>query len=147
MKRRKFIGSLSLGAAGFIAGGYIFFEKFESLARKIIIADTSSLNVSSTEIDKFFADVAKSRNAINSFPSSNQQLIKWHYHMDNSLFNLPYYSKYMQYRSKIVGFFLLSTDFFINKMDPAKPVKYRALYDPYQIPCSNPFSSTFYPDV
>jgi len=41
--------------------------------------------------------------------------------------------------------YLLSTDFFRNKMDESKPVKFIGFYDPYQMPCSNPFTSLYYP--
>ena len=45
----------------------------------------------------------------------------------------------------LVENYLLSTDFFINKMDESKTVKYLGLYDPYTKPCFNPFSRLYYP--
>ena len=36
--------------------------------------------------------------------------------------------------------FLLSSDFFWNGADVAKVVGYRAYYDPYELPCANPFA-------
>lgn len=147
MKRRNFIWLFTVSAGGVAAGGYVFFEKFESLARKIIIKDTSSLNISTEEIDKYLLASRKNKNLVNGLPFPNQQLLKWHYYLDNPLFSLPYNTKYTIDRSRIVGDFLISTDFFINKMDPQKPVKYTGIYDPYQRPCSNPFSNLFYPDA
>jgi hypothetical protein len=47
--------------------------------------------------------------------------------------------------SMITQEYLLSTDFFRNKMDESRIVKYIGFYNPYQMPCTNPFSSTFYP--
>lgn len=41
--------------------------------------------------------------------------------------------------------YILSTDFFRNKMDETKPVQYLGLYNPYKTPCANPFSGTYYP--
>ena len=41
--------------------------------------------------------------------------------------------------------YILSTDFFRNKMDETKPVQYLGLYNPYKNPCANPFSATYYP--
>lgn len=128
-------------------GGYIFFEKFESLVRKIIIKDTSSLKVSFEEIDKYLDAARRNKHLISDMPLSNQQLLKWHYYLDNSWFALPYNNKNNVDRSKIVGDFLLSTDFFTNKMDISKPVKFTAVYDPYQKPCCNPFSNIFYPNT
>lgn len=147
MKRRNFIWLLTAGAAGAAAGGYVFFEKFEDLARKIIIKDTSSLTISTEEIDKYLVASRKNKNLVNGLPFSNQQLLKWHYYLDNPLFSLPYNTKYKIDRSRIVGDFLLSTDFFTNKMDIKRPVKYIEVYDPYQRPCSNPFSNLFYPNT
>jgi len=147
MKRRNFIGLATLAASGVAASGYISFEKFEMLMRKIIIKDTASLKVDLQEIDKFFADTSKYKVWNNLFPFANQQVIRWHYYVDNPLFSLPYSSNYKLYRSKIVGLFLLSSDFFVNKMDVNKPITYRSLYDPYISPCSNPFSNLFYPGV
>ena len=67
--------------------------------------------------------------------------------MDNGLFTLPYTVNYNAYRNKIVLIFLLSTNFFVNRMDESKPVYFTSVYDPYQIPCSNPFSNLFYPEA
>jgi hypothetical protein len=43
--------------------------------------------------------------------------------------------------------YLLSSDYFINKMDEDKTVQYLGFYNPYRSPCANPFSSLHYPDV
>jgi len=47
----------------------------------------------------------------------------------------------------LIESYLLSTDFFINKMDESKPLKYLGLYNPYTKPCFNPFSKLYYPPV
>ena len=41
--------------------------------------------------------------------------------------------------------YLLSTDFFQNRMDERREVKYLGWYNPYKTPCANPFSSIYYP--
>lgn len=147
MNRRNFIGLATLSTLGVAAGGFIFLEKFETLARKIIIKDAMSLNIDVKVVDEFFAEANKYQTWKRLFPFANQQLLKWHYYLDNKLFVLPYNTNYRLERNKIVGLFLLSTDFFVNKMDVTKPIAYRSLYDPYRSPCSNPFSNLFYPDV
>jgi hypothetical protein len=43
--------------------------------------------------------------------------------------------------------YLLSSDYFLNKMDENRTVQYLGLYNPYRSPCANPFSSLHYPDV
>jgi len=147
MKRRGFIGLAIFAAAGATAGGLIYKERFEGLAKKIILKDTASLKIAPEEIDKFFTDASRDGLWDKLFPFSHKQLLKWHYHLDNGLFKLPYATNYNVYRSKIVGTFLLSTNFFKNKMDPNKPVKYEYLFDPYKYPCSNPFSNLYYPQA
>lgn len=147
MKRRNFIGLVTLGTAGALTGGYIFLENFEKFARKIIVKDTTSLKVDPAEIDKFMAVAAKKNVWNDLFPFHHKQLIKWHYYINNGMFTLPYLANYNAYRNKIVMTFLLSTNFFMDKMDESKKVHFTNLYDPYQIPCSNPFSNIFYPEV
>ena len=57
-----------------------------------------------------------------------------------------YYFNVQSTSSKaLVKDFLQATDFFYNKMDESKEVKYTGLYNVYQKPCSNPFSHYFYP--
>lgn len=147
MKRRNFIGLITLGVAGAAVGGYIVLENFEKFARKIIVKDTASLKINPAEIDKFMAAAAKKNVWGDLFPFHHKQLLKWHYYINNGMFTLPYLANYNAYRNKIVMTFLLSTNFFIDKMDESKPVHFTNLYDPYQIPCSNPFSNIFYPEV
>ena len=149
MKRRTFLGLAGLATAGIAVGGYIAFQNFEKFARTIIVKDTASLKLDPSEIDKFFKAVsAGKRNVLDDlFPFHHRQLLKWHYYVDNGLFTLPYRVNYNAYRSKIVLIFLLSTNFFINRMDESKPVYFTSVYDPYKIPCSNPFSNLFYPEA
>lgn len=147
MKRRNFIGLVTLGTAGVLTGGYIFLENFEKFARKVIVKDTASLKVDQVEIDKFMTAAAKKNVWNDLFPFHHKQLLKWHYYINNGMFTLPYLANYNAYRNKIVMTFLLSTNFFVDKMDESKKVHFTDLYDPYQIPCSNPFSNIFYPEV
>lgn len=147
IKRRKFLITAGIGAlvAGF--GGYVYFESFEKTIRKIIVKDTRELNVSEAEIDKFMAATRKENFWKKTYAFGHQQVIKWHYYIDNALFSLPYERNYQFYRGRIVAMFLLSTNFFQDKMDEKIPVKFTTVYDPYQSPCSNPFSNIYYPEV
>jgi len=45
----------------------------------------------------------------------------------------------------LIKYFLLSTDFFINKTDESKVVNYLGLYSPYLSPVPNPYSFVIYP--
>ncbi|MFT3948645.1 MAG: hypothetical protein QM763_16905 [Agriterribacter sp.] len=147
MRRRRFISIITLATAGLTAGAYIVLEDFERFARKIIMKDTAQLKINSGEVDKFFRAAREKKIWDDIFPFHHRQILKWHYYINNGLFTLPYVANYNAYRSKIVATFLLSTDFFINKMDESKPVHFTMLYNPYLTPCLNPFSDIFYPEV
>lgn len=45
----------------------------------------------------------------------------------------------------LLKYFLLSTDFFINKTDESKTVNYLGMYSPYSSPIPNPYSFIIYP--
>lgn len=142
MKRRKFLELVSLGLAGTTIG-IISLPDFENIIEKIIVKDTADLAISPKIISQYLAE-AKERDVWQNFNFSKREFFRSHYFLSNSVFRLPYYSKYVQYRSEIVGNFLLSTDFFTNKMDPNHAVQYVGLYDPYFRPCGNPFSNLYY---
>lgn len=46
---------------------------------------------------------------------------------------------------ELIKYFLLSSDFFIHKMDESRTVNYLGLYSPYKSPVPNPFSFIIYP--
>ncbi len=146
MHRRKFfkLGFLSLGAVAAGGGAYVFFEKFEELAKKIILADTAGLGIDRDVYDQFFIDIEKKRKWDSIFFSHHKQILKWHYYINNPLFTLPYKTSYEVNRSKLVGTFLLSTNFFYEKMNPQVKIKYIGLHDPYERSCANPFSNIYY---
>lgn len=142
MKRRKFLGMLSLGAAG-TAVGVATLPGFNKLVKRIIENDTKELNVADGAIDQYLMD-AHERKVFDKYNFAKKEFIRIHYFLDFPLLPIPYRSKYTQYRSEIVGHFLLSTNFFFNKMDTNKVIKYESIYDPYFRPCSHPFSNLFY---
>lgn len=45
----------------------------------------------------------------------------------------------------LIKYFLLSSDFFINKMDESKEVRYLGLFNSYLSPVPNPYSFVLYP--
>lgn len=46
---------------------------------------------------------------------------------------------------EMIKYYLLSSDFFINKTDEQKVVNYLGLYSPYKSPVPNPYSFVLYP--
>lgn len=142
MNRRKFLGLISLGLAG-SALGILSLPGFEKVIEKVIVNDTEKLSLSPESISKYIVE-AKDKNIWKNFNFAKREFFRAHYFFNNSLFKLPYHNKYIQYRSEIVGSFLLSTDFFMNKMNTERTINYVSLYDPYFRPCSNPFSNLYY---
>lgn len=58
---------------------------------------------------------------------------------------LPAKDKFAQYRNMMVEKYLLSTNFFYNRMDESKPVEYSGfIMGPYSTPCVNPFAFPAY---
>jgi hypothetical protein len=45
----------------------------------------------------------------------------------------------------LIKYYLLSSDFFINKTDESKVVNYLGAYSPYKSPVPNPYSFVIYP--
>lgn len=142
MKRRKFLGILSLGTAGAVIG-VTALPDFNKIVKRIIEQDTKELNIEEGAIGKYLKD-AHERKIFDKYNFAKKEFIRIHYFLDAPMVPMPYRSKYTQYRSEIVGHFLLSTNFFFNKMDTTKAIKYESIYDPYFRPCSHPFSNLFY---
>lgn len=141
MKRRKFLGILSIGVVG-TAVGVAAFTDFEMIVKTIISNDTKDLNVSEEIIERYLKDAHEKR-AFQHLGFSKKEFIRINHFLGSPSF-FPYRNKYEQYRSEIVGHFLLSTDFFSHKMDTSRVIKYESFYDPYFRPCSHPFSNLFY---
>ncbi len=145
MTRRKFIlGLLVLIAT--VAGGILFIVPFESIVGKILRKQLSYLNVDEDAIGRFTQDISASGYyARKDFGWKKQAFVNVFYFLENPWIPLPGHQRFKLYSSFFVSDFLLSTDFFLNKMDEGRKVTYIALYEPYKRPCSNPFSNLFYP--
>jgi len=145
ISRRKF---LFIGLAAFVSAAVvsISFLSFDRVVFYIIKNDLSFLSVKDEQIEKFIKDARKQNHWNNKFFNWKKQLfVRLSYLVSSVWTNFPYAYKYRQYRSEIVGDFLLSTDFFMNKMDEDQALNYIALYHPYKRACSNPFSNLYYP--
>ena len=141
--RRKFLkltaaGALALGA-GYV--GLKTFSPFRKVIVDILYADLKGLKIKQGDIEKF-ADEAAMQNPW-KFNAKKQKLmamygpIKW--------MPLPFKKEYKIYRDDVVSRFLLSSNFFTNKMDESKEISYTGvIWGPYSTPCMNPFSSMFY---
>ena len=146
MTRRLFI-ILGLTFLGGSLLGLLAFPSFNSVLKSILQKDLKFLKIEPEEIQKFIDDADKKDFWKRNYYDSKKMLfIRIYYVLNNRLISIPYQFKYFQLKEKIVGEFLLSTSFFRNRMDESKPVKYMGLYNPYLMPCSNPFSNLYYPN-
>lgn len=142
MQRRKFVWMTAGGIAlSFISLSGLFASRsFKKVVYNILVEDLKGLQVSEASIKQYLEDAEAEYYW--GFTNGKKQFVKAHY---NIPLPLPYSVKYKHFRTIIVGTFLLSTDFFINKMDVTKQINYLAYYNPYKRACYNPFSSMYYP--
>jgi hypothetical protein len=132
MKRRKFLAIAGVGGVLAALASFKFITlPFESVAKRIIISELDYLKLDEEGLDKFVADYTKLKDR-------NYKLTMKGY----SLFGIN--SAKSGKVHQLVSAYLLSTDFFQNKMDQTRTVKYVGLYDPYTRPCSHPFSHAHY---
>ncbi|MEQ8361803.1 MAG: hypothetical protein RIF39_08920 [Cyclobacteriaceae bacterium] len=125
------------------AASFFMAINFDKAVKGIIKKDTSKLSVEDKIIDQFMQD-ARNDGKWDQFNFEQKLFIKFGYYFKNTMIPFPYKNKFTQYRSFIVRNFLLSTDFFLNKMDSKKKLRYIGLHNPYRRPCSNPFSNGYY---
>lgn len=146
MNRRRFIRISILSIIGAAAATVIAFYNFDSFVLRMLKKDLKTLNVEEQDLKRFITDANNNhywkKNAIDS---KKRAFLFVFYFIPN--IGLPYQFKFAQIKGRIVGTFLLSTDFFMNKMDESKKLKYVGFYDPYLRPCQNPFSNLYYNDL
>ncbi len=141
--RRRFI-KLSVASILAVGVGYVgikTFATFKNVIIDILHADLEGLNIKQGEIEKFALQASQSNPW--GFNEKKKKLLALYRSSRN--IPLPFKEEYKMYRDEIVSRFLLSTDFFLNKMDERKEIKYTGvIWGPYTTPCINPFSSLFY---
>ena len=134
MKRRNFlkIGGISAALVA-LPGVSLIYASSKSCAIDLILKEFHFLKVNPDDVEQYVNDI------YSQFEEEKNTLwemkIKAHYY-----FNVQSTSS----RGLVKGF-LQATDFFYNKMDEGKDVKYLGLYNAYQRPCANPFSHLYYP--
>ena len=143
MKRRTFLKAVA-GVTLAFGGTYFIVPSFAEAAENVIRVATRNLNIDQKVIDAFIESANKEKYWQN-FSRMKKEFFRTASLLENGVGFVPYSGKYLQYKNQIVGQFLLSTDFFINKMDSRKKIQYVSFYNPYKMPCANPFSSSYYP--
>ncbi len=142
MKRRKFLKVFSISTLSVTILGMVFIPSFENVIKGIIKEDLQKKNPDHKVVDKFFkkADEEGIWERI-FYTLEKREFLRLHYMFTNKFVTLPYRNKYKDLRAEIVGLFLLSTNYFTKREEEV--VEFIAVYNPYNRPCSNPFTSLY----
>ncbi len=137
MRRRNFLKIAGAGTAAVVAlpAGWYVATSVQEAAAGIITHELSYLELEPEGVARFVDDYLK--DPLSQYTPAK---LKAYYALrtgaDASMMVADLTRKY-----------LLSSDYFINKMDEHRTVQYLGFYNPYRSPCANPFSSIHYPDV
>lgn len=142
MKRRTFIKA-GVVLAGIGLAAFFMVPSFKETIAKMLAKTTAQLKIKPDFIDLFIQEATQEQFWA-KFSLSKKVLIVIHTNAGFLKSILPYRNKYLLYKGQITGHFLLSTDFFLKKMDTTQSLTYIGFYNPYKQPCFSPFSSNFY---
>jgi hypothetical protein len=137
MRRRNFLKIAGAGTAAVVAlpAGWYVATSVQEAATGIITRELGYLKLEPQGVARFVDDYLK--DPLSQYTPGK---LKAYYALrtgaDASMMVADLTRKY-----------LLSSDYFINKMDEHRTVQYLGFYNPYRSPCANPFSSIHYPDV
>jgi hypothetical protein len=136
MQRRKFLTLIGLGATTATILPTIGFASISAkdAAVNILMNEFSYLTLDKPGVEQFVEDYLK----YDIYTPHLDIKIK-------SYYVLGIKSNKSSVIHAIANKYLLSTDFFLNKMDGKQQVKYLGFYNPYRTPCSNPFSHIYHP--
>ena len=131
LKRRKFLELAGIGGALLLLPISVFFavKSLEDIAVDLITDEFHYLNLDKEGVRKYAQDYLQKDKP--SFSSG----IKW-----RSYYVLNFNSNDSDNIKFLVTYYLLSSDFFINRMDESKMVRYMGINHQYTAPCSSHFS-------
>jgi hypothetical protein len=136
MERRRFLLLIGVGAAGIAipASAYFLSSTVKEYAVLLIKRELYYLKLEEGSVEKYVNDYFQ-------YPSNNlMDKLKW-----KAMYYLNIRPDKANSFFELLKYYLLSSDFFINKADETKIVKYLGLYSPYKSPVPNPFSFVLYP--
>jgi hypothetical protein len=132
MNRKKFLKIAGIATGGIIILPptlYLVSPEIKKFAVNVIYQELSYLKLDAEGVNNFVEDYFKNFNDNLGFK------IRW---------KIYYYLKIKADKSdnlfQLVRSYLLSSDFFINRMNMVEPVKYLGLFNPYTSPMANPYS-------
>jgi len=137
MRRRNFLRIAGLGTAAVVLPTIsVYSTSFEQTTADLIMNQFSFLKLDMAGVRQFAADYCTAVDTNKTLYVRTKMRLY-------DLFKID--SDRSQLVRTITTLYLVSTDFFNNKMDESKIVRYKGLYNPYKTPCANPFSSLYYP--
>ena len=144
MRRRKFLQLAGLGSAALaVPTAGIAATSIEDAVAGLILNEFSFLKIDREGLNQFVADYHRANTDYHQAMGARKQFFL------NIKTKVYYFLRVTSDQSELVRayttMYLLSTDFFQNRMDESKEVKYLGLYNPRKMPCANPFSSVYYP--
>ncbi|MNK02965.1 hypothetical protein D3C87_207960 [compost metagenome] len=127
---------MGVGIAGVAipASAYFLSSTVKEYAVLLIKREFDYLKLEEGSVEKYVNDYFQ-------YPSNNlMEKLKWKavYYLNISPDKADSFFELLKY-------YLLSSDFFINKTDETKIVRYLGLYSPYKSPVPNPYSFVLYP--
>lgn len=135
MKRRRFLTFAGIGSALLLLPSIgLLSTSVNKATVGIIMKELDYLKLDKTGVEKYVEDYYKLVH-LNFFSQ-----MKWKF-----FYFLKIDAENSNSIKDVVSYYLLSTDFFYNKMDESQEVKYLGFYNPYKTPCGRPFSFVFYP--
>jgi hypothetical protein len=136
MKRRKFLTITGIGSAVAAFTSFKFVStSFENATARLIKNQLDFLKLDEEGLERFVNDFAKENKS-----SSYRMALRGYAFIGVR-------ASQSGKVNQLVTTYLLSTDFFQNKMDENKIIKYMGLYDAHKRPCAHPFSHFYYPDA
>ena len=137
MRRRNFLKIAGLSAvAGALPSAAAYSLSLEDALVGVIKNQFSFLRLDEKGVRQFVADYYATEGASKTLLAQAKM---------KAFCLLKLDSEQSQTVRGITTVYLISTDFFQNKMDESRLVKYQGLYNPHKTPCANPFSSLYYP--
>ncbi len=145
LNRRNFL-LYSLAGTGGLLMSFNYISKITNMQQvisDILLENIQGLKIERSDVQKYAQDMIEN-NALNMSFASTQLLCVYQMRGAETLL-FPFNRKYHQLCTDMTAQFLLSTDFFINKMDEERQIKYSGtIYSIYKRACANPFSGLYY---
>lgn len=138
MNRRKFIALAGVGSGLLIFPSVLYLSSpsLRKYAGELIKEELHYLKLAPGGVEQYIEDYFNA--------SANNMLtnLKW-----KSYYYLGIKAENSNQIFELVKYYLLSTDFFIHRMDESRIVHYLGLYNPYKSPVPNPYSFVLYPEI